>query len=687
MSYPGNPSLPAAVKDRVVSTFQQAVQLLKGGRTDEVSAGCNLILQMDPTFEPARKLLEKARNPSLPIDVDALLPADGGTQMKQARQAMAERDFQRVIHLTTEVLTNDLLDDEARILGDQARERMEAGPFVDQFARKCEEHLAAGRMSAAKADLEKAKALDPTHPEVIRIISEIAAREAAPVASSTPSFVVDDAAAAIGRGTAQASDFGFTFEEDRPAEAPLGAPAPAAAGFSGFSFDSPAAGAHAPMAGEFDFSSASVATSEDDQKKIARYLEDGDREFDAGNHQQAIDVWSRIFLIDVTNDQASERIERAKSKRRDIEGRIEPMLTEGIDAFDKGDTSRAHSVFSEILRLDPGNAMAQDYLDRLGETVEGGATAVTSTFMPPPAERKLDLDFLESEPDVGTIGGSLAPQAAAIPEPAKKEAKQKAAAPARKLPLPAIAAVIGVLIVGAGGWFVWSRLMNKPSADPAAAQAIITRASSLAGSGKFDQAIALLQDIQPGDPQHDQALQMIADLQQKQSSSAALIDGAPAAQYYDQKLAAGITAFEAHDYSGAKGAFEQAMRVKALPPDAKTQYDAASQQVSKLDAAKALFREHKYGEAIANLQPILDQDPQNRDLQRLIVDAHFNLGAVALQEQRLQDAIREFDQVLAITPDDDLAKRSRALAARYEDEKRDLLYQIYVKYLPMRQAS
>src|SRR3982751_4644612 len=96
-TYLGNASLSTAVKDRVLSTFQQAVALYKQGRSDEVVQGCGLILRMDPMFDPAQKLLEKARNPSAPIDVDKLLPSsepDG--RLRDARTAMAGRDFQRV---------------------------------------------------------------------------------------------------------------------------------------------------------------------------------------------------------------------------------------------------------------------------------------------------------------------------------------------------------------------------------------------------------------------------------------------------------------------------------------------------------------------------------------------------------------------------------------------------------------
>src|SRR5207253_5210519 len=97
---------------------------------------------------------------------------------------------------------------------------------------------------AAKADLDKARALDSDHPAIAQMEQMIAGRgtmPAAPAATQAPaaapafkfdggtSFVVDNPAPASTRGAAQASDFGFTFEEEKPA-APAG----------GFSFDSPA---------------------------------------------------------------------------------------------------------------------------------------------------------------------------------------------------------------------------------------------------------------------------------------------------------------------------------------------------------------------------------------------------------------------------------------------------------------
>src|SRR5579884_2009027 len=191
-TYPGNVSLSNAVKERVVSTFQQALALYKQGRSDEVVQGCGLILRMDPQFDPAKKLMEKARNPNAPVDIDALSSQLSADPMEEARAAMATRNFQKVIDLTTEVLTNDLTNDDARLLNEQAREKLEAAPFVDQFIKKAEQAIASGNPDAARASIEKIKSLDPDDTALARLQTALnQAKPAQQQSTQSPSFVVD----------------------------------------------------------------------------------------------------------------------------------------------------------------------------------------------------------------------------------------------------------------------------------------------------------------------------------------------------------------------------------------------------------------------------------------------------------------------------------------------------------------
>jgi tetratricopeptide (TPR) repeat protein len=731
--YPGNSALSTAVKDRVISTFQQTLALYKQGRTEEVVQGCGLILRMDPMFDPAKKLMEKARNPASPINVDALIATD---PIAEARAAMQARNFQKVVDITTEILTNDLMNDEARVLNEQAREKLEAAPFVDQFVKKADQAIAAGDPNAAKASLDKIRSLDGDDTAIARIESGIKGMKPA---GGSPSFVVDTPAQPS-RGSAQASDFGFTFEEekggappppqsfsfdspfstdtgtvpsitppsnfsfDAPSQPAKPAPPPQQPASSGFSFDtpppSPAFSFDTPQknaSGEFDFTTASVETSPDDQKKVQEYLAEGDKLFDGGEYQQAIDAWSRIFLIDVTNEQASERIERAKMKRRDVDQQGEALLASGIQAFDRGDRAAARETFAKLLQIDPHNPTAQEYMEKLSDIgVEGGAAGFASAYIAPkPAAAPAPVEEPWGE-EPATSDASLVPPPPAPPSAARKTAG--AAKPAaRPEPAPssatsgsamrAVIAVVVLAVLAGGGWFAWKKFMAKPPANTAATESIFTSANSLAQKGQYDAAIALLQDVKPNDPQHDKALTMIADLQAKKSKASEMVNGRPADAVYQESLASAKASFDARDYDAAKKALDTAARIKPLPPDMKAMYDSATQQVSKLEGAKALFNSQKYQEALANLQSLAQTDPQNQSIRRLMNDAHFNLGAQALQEERLPDAAREFAEVLKNDPNDELAQRSKLLAERYDGQPKDLLYKIYVKYLPLRKAG
>jgi tetratricopeptide (TPR) repeat protein len=699
-TYLGNASLSSAVKDRVLSTFQQAVTLYKQGRIDEVVQGCGLILRMDPMFDPAKKLLEKAKNPSSPIDVDSLIPSGAGSDaLREARAALAVRDFEQASNLTAEILRNDFTNEEAREINDAAREKMEAAPFVDQFIRKAEAFARQGNASAARMELEKARALDADHPDIRPALDSLTTGASSPPASfhsgPSPSFVVDaPPPAPTARGAAQATDFGFTFEEekaggpelsfdafsfDSPAPAAPIPPPPASSPFGsgGFSFDTPSAGT-----GGFDFSTAPVSSG-DDQRKVQQYLADGDRAAASGDYQQAIDLWSRIFLIDVTNDEASQRIENAKAQRREIESKVEALISAGESAVGR-DNATARARFSEALKLEPGNLDAHDYLEKLSSKASGGYEIPAT---PPPSS---DGGIFDDEIAMSGSYDSLKP-----PDPGPVSAKKPVKAKAEVAKTPAkrgssmgiIATLAAVVIVGALGWFAWSKYMAKPAYDPSLTAATIQQAQTLAKRGRYDEAIAKLQDVKPSDPQHDKALEMIADLQHKKAQAAATINGRPAAQVYDESITAGRAAYDAHDFDTAKKAFDTAARIKPLPPDVKPIYDAASEQSARLEGARALFADQKYQETIATLAPLLQADPQNQSIRRMLVGAHFNLGAAALQEERVPDAIREFDEVLKNDPNDTMAKRSKELGERYSGQPKDLLYKIYVKYLPLRNVT
>src|ERR1700693_5589085 len=73
--YPGNPSLPVEVREKILSTFRHALNLFSSGNVNDCLIGCEFILKMDPRFTPARRLQEKVRNRDSNVDISELQAA------------------------------------------------------------------------------------------------------------------------------------------------------------------------------------------------------------------------------------------------------------------------------------------------------------------------------------------------------------------------------------------------------------------------------------------------------------------------------------------------------------------------------------------------------------------------------------------------------------------------------------
>ncbi len=309
-----------------------------------------------------------------------------------------------------------MLNEEAQRISEEAGSRLEADPFIQQFAAKARQQLQAGDAAGARATMDKARSLDPDHPLLAEIQREIDATPAtkpfdpfsafgAPhpessFGSSAPeelpqsggafssgdSFVVDSAEQkpADTRGAAPASDFGFRFEEEQ-ADGPVITIGHTQPGLYGFAGGTAKEAAEAVSGDTFDFSTASVEVSQEDQKKIQDYLSQGDIAYAAEDWQKAIDIWSRVFLIDVTNDQASERIERARLKKIAIDTQIDDLAAEAAIAVEKKDRATAKARYQKILELDPSNAAAIEQIALLDVPATAPPAPPTAAPRVPPA--------------------------------------------------------------------------------------------------------------------------------------------------------------------------------------------------------------------------------------------------------------------------------------------------------------
>ena len=78
--------------------------------------------------------------------------------------------------------------------------------------------------------------------------------------------------------------------------------------------------------------------------RIAQFLRQGDDAAARGHLQEAIDLWSRVFLIDLSNEEASRRIDAAREKQSEAARQLDVLLSEGVQLYEAGDLAVARGT-------------------------------------------------------------------------------------------------------------------------------------------------------------------------------------------------------------------------------------------------------------------------------------------------------------------------------------------------------
>jgi len=96
------------------------------------------------------------------------------------------------------------------------------------------------------------------------------------------------------------------------------------------------------------------------------------------------------------------------------------------------------------------------------------------------------------------------------------------------------------------------------------------------------------------------------------------------------------------------------------------------------------FRQHEWEYILRELWIKHENDPSNRDVTQLLVDSNYNLGVRDLQRNDATKAVSWLTDAVKLQPDDAVVRRQYLFAQTYQERPKDLLYKIYVKYLPYR---
>jgi tetratricopeptide (TPR) repeat protein len=116
---------------------------------------------------------------------------------------------------------------------------------------------------------------------------------------------------------------------------------------------------------------APAAEPATDEERIERILKDGDQFFNRGQYQKAIEVWAEVFMLDVTHPVALQKIEEARVAANSQRVEVKEWMAHGEAAYEEGDVEKARDFFEQVVAVDPNNAEANKYLSRIGQQAKG----------------------------------------------------------------------------------------------------------------------------------------------------------------------------------------------------------------------------------------------------------------------------------------------------------------------------
>ena len=721
MSYPGDPALASDVKQRILTTFQQTLDLASKGSRQEALLGCDFILRLDPQFGPARtlqQLVQAGRSgpqlaalfggsevappdapPSapgfaLPVAEDLPLdPPEGAsffaptsTESLADRFArlLAERRFGDIVAEAERERQKMAGDPQARQCVEQARARLEAAPYVKTFVESARQAMQAGETEEAERLMRKARVLDPEHPELMAL-------------DETQKFYLDPERSMGGRRRGIAMDEDSAAPAAEP-EQDLELPD------VDFSFGDSAGDEYSLGQPDSEGGEAGSGASGEHLVRIEELLESGQAACDRGEYQAAIDAWSRIFLIDIDHQEAARRIEKARQLKAEREREVEEIFHEGTERFDIGDFEPAESAFNRVLELSPGHLVALEYLEKIHQRQIGASAAsVAGALAQPP--RAVDAP---GEAGAGTrtsVRGareSLSGEILVPPEPGaevRRSAGELAdfAVSAKRSNAPArgflwIGGAVLLLLLG-GGWLLlrdraslFPNSQEPPQTAVPATVDVIARARDLHAEGKTAVAIAQLRRVPPQEPQFAEAQSLISQWEALIKPAEPVPAGEPPDWLLKRQelVASAESACREQAFLRCDRMLQAAAALAPLAPGLVELQTQARLGLVPLAEELKLYEDGEFDFLLNRLWRRRETEPENQDIRKLIIDSYYNLGVLDLQRSDPAAAADKFREALVFDPADAALQRLQAFANVYNQRNEDLLFEIYVRNLPAR---
>ena len=670
-AYPGSPALSAEAREKVLQTFRHTLEMARAGRNEDALLGCDFILKMDARFAPARQLLASLRGiaAGTVVDLADFAPYLGGSALPIPPPAPAG---------AAPPATPPAGYDVPPAL-------VEPTPAADPFAAPGTGLDSLSFDDLAANPFAPAPSHDPFAAPMPAV--DFSFGDPSPAASPAPDpFAAAPASAPNDYAPAGAPH--DPFASPAPAADPFGAPAPA------------------------ELRSAPAAAPSGVDPRIAQFLRQGDEAEARGALQEAIDLWSRVFLIDLSNDDASRRIDAARARQDEAARQLDVLLSEGVQLYEAGDLSSARDAFLKVLTLSESDATARNYLNEIDAALSTGAGAAASpavayapavSYAPAPSAQvepylRDELEspgrpsFAEGLPslDETPIGEGRPAGGGAAPVERPAASAGKGAKVDGRLLVGAAALVL--VSVAAVAWFLFRPKSDAPSSElpgggapvsAAPATDPIEKARALFKEGKAEEALSLLTAVPANDPRHDQALVLIDTIKSSAQPGPAAASTVSDAEVDAARLA-GFASLESGRYIDAVKSLDVVVRARQDDTEAAQALVKARDAVSALGSAIRSYNEQDYESAQRLLWDLRKQDPKNQDVEEYLFKSYFNDGIMGLQAGSMKKAAESFREAAALRPADADTQRHLRFARKYPNGSNDLLSRIYVRHVSPR---
>ena len=631
---------------------------------------------------------------------------------------------------------------EARRLLSQIEKALENEAQIGRYLARARDRLDAGKIQDAADILTMAQALDPHHPGIAPMLRELqkAAGGAEAVrparAASTPGTEAAEPASGSADGAAAGAEeikFSFATEDELAGGPERGAQAaaPAVAGPDALAEPGPSAGlaasfdtnaAFVPEEGGAELSvhletgeskaspeaafsadagdlaelfmddegeaeparTAAAPGAEGGPNRIQELLSQGRRALQRDEPQEAIDIWSRIYLIDPANAEANEAIDEARRRLDELSRKLEHRLFEAQDAAEKGDTEEARRILEEILVVQPENLEARRLKAGL-ETRESGTEAPEIESAVPPVPGGAEpgkpgaLDEIEEnlfDAFSSEISGEL--------EMGAGEAGEEGAGgrgglspqhwPKMRLALLGVGAVLVVLL---GVWLGTRLTAGSRVADQRGTiDRTLAQAEELFHKGQVEEAVRLLEASRANGVDQERIARRLAKYRR------AMATPTPTPVPEEATLA---------EQQFAKGAWLEAYRtaeegLKQHPNDPGL-VELRGRILGTENLVGSLVQaadDGDYETASAIARQLSNQYPKHAEFREELARDLFNLAVIELRNYNLTGAEVQLRQLVKLRPEDGETRRILIFIDKYKSRPADMQLRVFIGSLSLR---